>query len=261
MPQVRRRALGLFRALIRVLVVRAPKVRGDRRRDRLCPPCLRCEVCAKLRRAIWPQATVQLCAVHLIRASLRYAVQAGLGRADQRPALIYTAVDEQAAGTAMDAFTERWDDGYPSIVKLWRSHWAEFVPFLAFPPGVRRVIYTTNPMIESINARLRKVARNWASSPPSRPRSKCSISPSATSMSISGRRSGSEVQAETSAPSVHDRLRGTHPHTMTATITCTDGLTLPRSRRRLGCVQLGLFLAELVLAHPCLAGHLYGVPG
>jgi transposase-like protein len=44
-------------------------------------------------------------------------------------------------------------------VKLWRAHWAEFTPFLAFPPEVRRVIYTTN-LIESMNARLRKVTRN-----------------------------------------------------------------------------------------------------
>jgi SAM-dependent methyltransferase len=48
---------------------------------------------------------------------------------------------------------------YPTIVKLWRSHWAQFVPFLAFPPEVRRVVYTTN-LIESMNARLRKVTRN-----------------------------------------------------------------------------------------------------
>ena len=44
-------------------------------------------------------------------------------------------------------------------MKLWRSHWAEFVPFLAFPAEVRRVIYTTN-LIKSMNARLRKVTRN-----------------------------------------------------------------------------------------------------
>ena len=58
---------------------------------------------------------------------------------------------------------------YPTIVNLWRSHWAEFVPFLAFPPEVRRVIYTTN-LIESMNARLRKVTATAASSPASRPR-------------------------------------------------------------------------------------------
>jgi Transposase, Mutator family len=44
-------------------------------------------------------------------------------------------------------------------VRLWRTHWAQFVPFLVFPPEVRRVIYTTN-LIESMNARLPKVTRN-----------------------------------------------------------------------------------------------------
>jgi transposase-like protein len=71
----------------------------------------------------------------------------------------YTAVDEQAAGTALEAVADRWQTRYPAIVNLWRAHWAEFVPFLAFPPEIRRVIYTTN-LIESINARLRKVTRN-----------------------------------------------------------------------------------------------------
>ena len=60
---------------------------------------------------------------------------------------------------ALEAFAETWQDRYPAIVKLWRAHWPEFVPFLAFPPEVRRVIYTTN-LIESLNSRLRKVTRN-----------------------------------------------------------------------------------------------------
>jgi putative transposase len=51
------------------------------------------------------------------------------------------------------------ESGTPAIVKVWRAHWAEFTPFLAFPPEVRRVIYTAN-LIESMNARLRKVTRN-----------------------------------------------------------------------------------------------------
>ncbi len=108
---------------------------------------------------VWPQATVQLCVVHLIRASLRYASKKDWGALTKDLRLIYTAVDEQAAGAAMDAFAEKWSARYPTIVKLWRSHWAEFVPFLAFPPEVRRVVYTTN-LIESMNARLRKVTRN-----------------------------------------------------------------------------------------------------
>jgi putative transposase len=76
---------------------------------------------------------------------------------DLRP--VYTAADENAAAAALDDFAAAWQDRYPAIVKLWRAHWAEFTPFLAFPPEVRRVIYTTN-LIESMNARLRKVTRN-----------------------------------------------------------------------------------------------------
>src|SRR5499427_3760219 len=90
----------------------------------------------------WPQAVVQLCVVHLIRASLSYA-----------------AAGAATAAAALEAFAGQWEQRYPAIVKLWRAHWAEFTPFLAFPPEVRRVIYTTN-LIESMNARLRKVTRN-----------------------------------------------------------------------------------------------------
>lgn len=109
--------------------------------------------------AIWPQAVVQLCVVHLIRASLRYASKKDWGPLTRDLRTIYTAVDETDAAAALDAVEQRWSQRYPTIVKLWRAHWAQFVPFLAFPPEVRRVIYTTN-LIESINARLRKVTRN-----------------------------------------------------------------------------------------------------
>ncbi len=108
---------------------------------------------------VWPQAVVQLCVVHLIRASLRYAsrkYRAPLAKALRQ---IYTAAGEAAAAAALEAFAAAWGDRYPAIIKLWRSHWTELTPFLAFPPEVRRVIYTTN-LIESMNARLRKVTRN-----------------------------------------------------------------------------------------------------
>src|SRR5437762_2447433 len=91
---------------------------------------------------VWPGATVQLCVVHLIRASLRYASKRDWGPLTKDLKLIYTAVDAAAAELALDAFAERWEQRYPAIVKLWRSHWTEFVPFLAFPPEVRRVVYT-----------------------------------------------------------------------------------------------------------------------
>jgi transposase-like protein len=106
----------------------------------------------------WPQAVVQLCVVHLIRASLRYASRKYWVPLTKDLKLIYTAADA-AAAAALEAFAATWGDRYPAIVKLWRAHWEQFTPFLAFPPEVRRVIYTTN-LIESMNARLRKVTRN-----------------------------------------------------------------------------------------------------
>jgi putative transposase len=108
---------------------------------------------------IWPKATVQLCVVHLIRASLRYASKKDWTPLTQSLRPIYTAVDQTAAEAELEVFAERWQTRYPAIVRLWRTHWAEFVPFLSFPAEVRKVIYTTN-LIESINARLRKVTRN-----------------------------------------------------------------------------------------------------
>jgi len=108
---------------------------------------------------VWPAAVVQLCVVHLIRASLRYASRkywVPLAK-DLRP--VNTAAGEQAAAAALEAFAANWQDRHPAIIKLWRAHWEQFTRFLAFPPEVRRVIYTTN-LIEPMNARLRKVTRN-----------------------------------------------------------------------------------------------------
>jgi transposase-like protein len=109
--------------------------------------------------AVWPQAVIQTCVVHLLRASFRYAawdtrskIAAGL-----RP--VYTAVSVDAASEALDTFEEEWGIRYPAIVRLWRDSWEVFTPFLAYPPEIRRVVYTTN-MIESINYQLRKVTKN-----------------------------------------------------------------------------------------------------
>ncbi len=78
-------------------------------------------------------------------------------------------------------------------MKLWRSHWAEFVPFLVFPPEVRRVIYTTN-LIESMNARLRKVTRNRGQFPTEQSALKVLYLAVRNLEDYRGRRSGSEVQ-------------------------------------------------------------------
>jgi transposase-like protein len=109
--------------------------------------------------ATWPQAVVQTCVIHLLRASFRY------GNSDDRKKIaaglrpIYTAVTVEAAQAAMDEFEAGIGAKYPAIVRLWRNSWDVFTPFLQFPPEIRRVVYTTN-MIESINYQLRKVTKN-----------------------------------------------------------------------------------------------------
>jgi putative transposase len=108
--------------------------------------------------ATWPQALVQTCVIHLIRASTRLcswkdrrAVTAAL-----RP--VYTAPTVEAAADAMDTFELEWGDRYPGIVKMWRSAWEQFTPFLRFPPEIRKVVYTTN-LVESVNYQLRKITK------------------------------------------------------------------------------------------------------
>jgi putative transposase len=110
--------------------------------------------------ATWPAATVQTCVVHLIRASMRF-----IGYQDRKKVAaalrpIYTAPTAEAAQNELDAF-EGSDLGrkYPATVRTWRNGWEKFTPFLAFPPPVRRIIYTTNA-IESLNARFRRAVRH-----------------------------------------------------------------------------------------------------
>ncbi len=110
--------------------------------------------------AIWPQATVQTCTVHLIRAAMRFVSYQDRKRVAAALRPIYTAPTVEAAETELLAFAES-DLGkrYPATVATWENAWERFIPFLAFPPEVRRIIYTTNS-IESLNYQLRKIIKN-----------------------------------------------------------------------------------------------------
>ena len=108
---------------------------------------------------VYPATTLQTCIVHLIRNSLDYASwkDRKLLAAAIRP--IYTAASAQAAEAELDAFAQGpWGVRFPTVVAAWRRAWDRVIPFFAFPPSIRRVIYTTNA-IESINARLRKIIK------------------------------------------------------------------------------------------------------
>jgi putative transposase len=108
---------------------------------------------------VYPATTLQTCIVHLIRNSLDYASwkdRKALATA-LRP--IYTAVNAEVAQAELDAFEQGlWGQKFPTVVASWRRAWSHVIPFFAFPPAVRKVIYTTNA-IESVNARLRKIIK------------------------------------------------------------------------------------------------------
>jgi len=108
--------------------------------------------------AVFPDTWVQTCIVHMIRHSLRYVPRREREQVARDLKPIYTATDADAAREALEQFDERWGERFPPISKSWQDAWEQVIPFLAFPPEVRRVIYTTNA-IEALNRQLRKAIK------------------------------------------------------------------------------------------------------
>ena len=109
--------------------------------------------------AVFPETTLQTCVVHLIRNSLDYASWKDRKALAAAIKPIYTAPSAEAALAELDAFASgAWGQKFPTVAAAWRRAWDRVIPFFAFPPAIRRVIYTTNA-IESINARLRKIIK------------------------------------------------------------------------------------------------------
>jgi putative transposase len=113
---------------------------------------------------VYPRTQVQLCIVHLVRASLNYvswkqrrAVAGDLRR-------MYRAATAQAAEQELEAFASKWDGTHPTISQIWRRNWMRIIPFFAFSPEIRKVIYTINA-VESLNMTLRKVIKTRAAFP------------------------------------------------------------------------------------------------
>jgi putative transposase len=109
--------------------------------------------------AVFPATTLQTCIVHLIRNSLDYASWKDRKALAAAIKPIYTAPSAEAAQAELEAFENGpWGIKFPTVAAAWRRAWDKVIPFFAFPPEVRKVIYTTNA-IESVNARLRKIIK------------------------------------------------------------------------------------------------------
>ena len=110
--------------------------------------------------ATFPNTTVQTCVVHLIRASMRFVSYNDRKKIAAALRPIYTAPTVDAAETALLTFAEsEIGQRNQGVLATWQNAWERFIPFLAFPPEVRKIIYTTNA-IESLNYQLRKIIKN-----------------------------------------------------------------------------------------------------
>jgi hypothetical protein len=104
--------------------------------------------------AAFPDTTVQTCVVHLVRHSLNFCAWKDRKAVAADLRLIYGAPTADMAEAELDAFEEKWAGKYASIAPAWRRAWQEMIPFFAFDPAIRKIIYTTNA-IESLN-RIRR---------------------------------------------------------------------------------------------------------
>jgi putative transposase len=114
--------------------------------------------------SVFPKAQVQLCIVHLVRASLNYVNWKERKRVAADLRNVYRAATVEQAQWELQNFAAQWDGKYAPIAKLWRQHWERVIPFFAFPAEIRKVVYTTNA-VESLHMTLRKVIKTRGSFP------------------------------------------------------------------------------------------------
>jgi putative transposase len=112
----------------------------------------------------FPEARVQLCIVHLVRASLNYVSWKDRKQVASDLKLIYRAATEAQAERELSGFIVQWGSKYQAIGRLWKENWDRVIPFFEFPAEVRRVIYTTNA-VESLHMSLRKIIKTRGSFP------------------------------------------------------------------------------------------------
>jgi len=114
--------------------------------------------------AVFPKTEIQLCIVHMVRNSLKFVSWKDRKAVATDLKEIYRPATVELAEKALQAFSANWDEKYPAISPSWRNNWANIIPLFAYPPEIRRAIYTTNA-IESLNMSLRKVIKTKSSFP------------------------------------------------------------------------------------------------
>ena len=110
-------------------------------------------------KAMFPQAITQLCIVHQIRNTIRYIPYKNRRQVMADLKEVYGAINLEQAEKALLLLEERWGKIYPAALRSWLQNWEELIPYFAFPPEIRKIIYTTNT-IENVNRNIRKFTKN-----------------------------------------------------------------------------------------------------
>lgn len=108
--------------------------------------------------AVFPFVGVQRCIIHQIRSSTKFVSYKHLKEFVADLKKIYTSINEEAALERLIEFKEKWGKDYPSAVKSWEENWDILATFFAYPPEIRKIIYTTN-IIEGLHRQFRKVTK------------------------------------------------------------------------------------------------------
>ena len=109
--------------------------------------------------AVYPMSQIQRCIIHQIRSSTRYVSYKDIKELMRDLKAVYQSVTEDEALNALIRFKEKWSKSYPSCVKSWEENWDILSTFFAYPPEIRRIIYTTN-IIEGLNRQFRHITNN-----------------------------------------------------------------------------------------------------
>ena len=108
--------------------------------------------------AVYPQAGVQRCIIHQIRSCMKYVNYKDMKQFAADLKLVYTSVTEEAAMNCLMDFKDKWGAKYPAAIKSWEDNWDILSTFFAYPPAIRKIIYTTN-IIEGLHRQFRKVTK------------------------------------------------------------------------------------------------------
>ena len=93
--------------------------------------------------AVYPDAQIQRCVIHMLRNSFKYVNYQDLKKFSSDFKAVYNAPTEAAALSELEAVRDRWGKKYPYAISSWEKNWEDVSSFFQFSDDIRRIMYTT----------------------------------------------------------------------------------------------------------------------